>query len=69
MAVYEGKRGNPRVRVKCLIFIGHVNKVSQRGLLIAGLHYFDGWTLVVSLRKGKWPNKGIDTVVSFRNVI
>ncbi|KRY96827.1 hypothetical protein T4B_1446 [Trichinella pseudospiralis] len=26
-------------------------KVSQRGLLIAGLQYFDSWTLVVSLRR------------------
>jgi hypothetical protein len=34
--------------------------VNQRGLLIAGLDYFESWTLVVNLRKRKWPNKEID---------
>jgi hypothetical protein len=33
---------------------------SQRGLLFAGIKYFDSWTLVVNLRRRKWPNKGID---------
>jgi hypothetical protein len=36
--------------------------------LIAGLQYFDSHTLVVSLRRRKWPNKGIDLLASFRNV-
>jgi hypothetical protein len=35
--------------------------MSQRELLIAGLQYLvTSWTLVVSLRRKKWPNKGID---------
>jgi hypothetical protein len=43
------------------MLIGHViNYVSQRGLLIAKLQCFDSWTLVVSLKRRKWPNKGID---------
>jgi hypothetical protein len=40
--------------------IGHVNWVSQRRLLVAGLQHFDNWTLEVSLSRRKWPNKGID---------
>ena len=28
--------------------------------MFAGLEYFDNCTLVVSLRRRKWPNKGID---------
>lgn len=34
--------------------------MSQRGLLIAELQYFDSWALVVGLRRRKCPNKGID---------
>jgi hypothetical protein len=34
-------------------------RVSQRVLVIAGPQYFDSWTLVVSLRRRKRPNKGI----------
>jgi hypothetical protein len=34
--------------------------MSRRGLLIAGVQYFDSWTLVISFRRRKWPNKGID---------
>jgi hypothetical protein len=46
--------------MRCLILIGHVNYVIQRGLLIAGLQYFGSWILVVRLRRRrKWPNKGI----------
>lgn len=30
------------------------------GILIPKLQYFDSWTLSVSLRGKKWPNKGID---------
>jgi hypothetical protein len=45
--------------MRYLILIGHVNYMSQRGLLIGGLQYFDSWTLVVSLRRKKWINKGI----------
>jgi hypothetical protein len=37
--------------------IGNANPVNQRGLLIARLHYFDSWTLVVSLRRKKWANR------------
>jgi hypothetical protein len=37
--------------MRYLILIGHVNEVRQRGLLIAGLQYFDSWTLVVGLRR------------------
>jgi hypothetical protein len=44
-------------------------RAAKRGLLIAGLQYFDSRTLVVSLRRRKWPNKGIDLVASFKNVI
>ena len=29
-------------------------------LFIALLQYFDSWTLLVSLRRRKWPNKGMD---------
>ena len=36
------------------------------GLLIAGLRYFGSWTLVVSLQKKKWQNKGIDLGVRYR---
>ena len=41
-------------------FVGHVNQVKQRGLLIAGLQYFDSWTLTVSFRRRKQPYKGKD---------
>ena len=34
--------------------------MSQKGALVAGLQYFDSWTLVVRLRGRKWPNTGID---------
>ena len=60
MVVYKGTRGKPRVRMRCLILIGYVNQVSQSGLLIAGLQYFDSWILVASLRRRKNSNKGID---------
>jgi hypothetical protein len=46
--------------MRCLILIGQVNQLSQPGLLIAGLQYFDSLTLLVSLRRRKWTNKGID---------
>lgn len=36
---------------------------------MSGLQYFDSWTFVVSLRRGKCPNDGIGLVTSFRNVI
>jgi hypothetical protein len=49
--------------VRWVILIGLVNYVSQRELLIAGLQYFDSWTLVISLRRRKLPNKGIDLEV------
>lgn len=42
--------------------------MNKRGLLIVGL-YFDSWTMIVSLRWREWPNKGIDLVTGFRNVI
>jgi hypothetical protein len=34
--------------------------MSPKGLLIAGLQYFNSWTLEDSLRRRKWRNKGID---------
>jgi hypothetical protein len=46
--------------MKCLIFIGHINKGSQRELLIDGLPYLDICNLVVRLRRMRWPSKGID---------
>jgi hypothetical protein len=53
-----------------LVLIGHVSWVSKRGLLIAGLQYFESLTLVVSLRKRKWPKKETGLVVaSFRSII
>lgn len=36
--------------------------MSQSGLPIAVLQYFNIWTLVISLRRRKCPNKGIDWV-------
>lgn len=30
------------------------------GLLIAGLEYFDSWTLKVSIKRRDWLNKGLD---------
>lgn len=51
-------RGKTRVRMRSLILIGQVNQVSQKELLVSGLQYCDSWTLVVSLRRKKWPNKG-----------
>ena len=60
MSVYESKNGKPHVRMRCLILIGHVNKVNQRRLLIAGLQYFDSWTLAATLRRREWLNKVID---------
>jgi hypothetical protein len=54
MSVYKG------VRLSWFILIGWLMKVAKRGLLIAELEYFASWTLVVSLRKRKWPYKGID---------
>lgn len=46
--------------MKYLILGGMLIKAAKGGLVIAGLQYFDSWTLVVSLRRRKWPNKGID---------
>ena len=40
--------------------LGMLIGIVKRGLLIAGLQYFDCWTLVVSLRRKKWPNKVIN---------
>ena len=37
--------------------------------MIAGLHYFDSWTLVVYLRKRKWSNKRMDLGGYLWNVI
>lgn len=37
--------------------------------MIAGLQDFDVRTLVVSLRRKMWQNKGTDLVGSFRNAI
>ena len=52
--VYTGKgEGGHSVRVRCLILIGHANKVSRRGLLTAGFQKLDSWTLVVSLGRRK----------------
>ena len=45
--------------MKYFILIGRVNQGSQREVLIAGLQYFDTWTLVVSLRRRRQPNKGL----------
>lgn len=55
------------MRMRCLILSGLVNYGGQRGLLVAGLQHSDSWTLVVSLRRRKWPHKGIDLGDSFRN--
>ena len=41
--------------------------MSQRGLLITGLEYFDSWTLVVSFRRREKLNKSL--VTSLRNVM
>jgi len=57
--VYKGERGNPRVRMRCLISLGMVSSVSQRGLWILGLQYSDRWTLVVSLGRRKWTKKDL----------
>lgn len=40
-AVYKGKRRQPHGGIRCLISIGSVNWVSQRGLLSAVLQYLD----------------------------
>jgi hypothetical protein len=40
--------------------MGMLIRVAQRGLMTAGLQYFDSWTLVVSLKGRKWPTEGID---------
>jgi hypothetical protein len=32
----------------------------SRKILIAGLQYVDIWTLMDSLRRRKWPNKGVE---------
>jgi len=37
-----------------------LNRLTTRELLIAGLQYFDRWTLVVRPRKRKWPDNGKD---------
>ena len=60
MVVYKGKGGKPHVKMKSLILTGHVNQVNQRGLLITGVQYFNNWTLVISHRRRKWSNTGID---------
>ena len=44
-------------RTSWCVLIRYFNWGSQKGLLIAG---FGSWTLVVNLRKRKWPNKGVD---------
>jgi hypothetical protein len=69
MEVNKDKKGNPLVKVRCLVLIWLVNLVNQRGILIAELQYFDSWILVVSLRRRKWPNKGIVLVTRFWNAI
>jgi hypothetical protein len=57
MAVYKGKMGTSVLG--CLILIG---------LLITGLLYFDRWSLVVRLRRRKWPKPEQTLMASFRNV-
>ena len=51
MAISKGSKGNPRDRMRCLILIGQVDLDRQRELLIAGLQYFDSWTLIASFRR------------------
>jgi hypothetical protein len=34
--------------------------VAKGGFLIPGFQFLDNWTLVISLRRRKWPYKGID---------
>ena len=55
MSVYKG------VRLSWFILIGWLMKVAKRGLLIAELEYFASWTLIISLQRKKWSNKGIDS--------
>lgn len=40
---------------------------AAKGGRIAGFQYFDSYTMVVSLRRRKWTDKGMAT--SLRNVI
>lgn len=51
------------------VLIAMLIGATKRGLLIAGLQYFESWTLVVSLRRRKWSNEEIDLGASFRNAI
>lgn len=44
MSVYKGKRGKLHVKMKCLILIGQVKQVSQRGFLVTDPQYFDNRT-------------------------
>jgi len=67
MVVYNGKGGD-LVRMRSLIFTGCINQVSQRGLLIAGLQYFDSWTLTAS-GEGSSQIRKSTSVAGFRNII
>lgn len=40
-------------------FCGMLIMAAKRGLLVARHQYFDIWTLVVNLRRRKWPYKGL----------
>lgn len=48
------------VKMRCSVLTGPVSQVLQRRHLIAELQYLDSWTLVISLSRRKWPNRGID---------
>lgn len=44
-------------------------RAAKTGLFISRLKCFDSWTLLVNLRRRKWPSKSIEPLLtSFRNV-
>lgn len=60
MRVYKAKGETPSQN-ECLILIGHINQVNQKGFLIAGLRHFDSWAFLSSQpQRRKSLNKGID---------
>jgi hypothetical protein len=46
-----------------------IGQVSQKGLLVAGHHHFNSWTLVVSLKRGSGQIRRQTSMAGVRNAI
>lgn len=61
MAVLKGKKGNPMLGWGTQFESGMLIRWTKgRGVWLLDFNTLDSWTLVVNLKRKKWPNKGID---------